>query len=232
MMPKEFIDLIRSTGYTRVVIRPNEIPETLTVMEANELVEKSSVSLRGWDYPHITTRNDDHGGKETFADFVQHWCNWNNHREFWRMYKSGQFLHYKSLREDLNQGEKDFANPVLAIGSLIYTVTEVVEFMYRLSRHGLYKSGAEVELTIGGTKGRQLWVDDPRRMPFSAPRVTSSPSIIVERTILPEQLETGEPKDPALSMLMEIFDAFGWKPSSDQINRNQDDLYALRLGRG
>ncbi len=233
MMPEGFVDRIKAAGYTRVVIRPIDAPEALTIAQAREAVEKASVSLRGWDYPHLARRNDEHGGSETFAEFAQDWCDWHHHREFWRMYKSGQFLHYKALREDLSKDEnvpKD--GPVLAIGSLVYTVTEVTEFAHRLFRHGLYKRGADIELTIGQTRGRQLWVDDPMRMPFSMPRITSSEAITVKRSLSPTDLEAGDPKDPALSMLMEIFDAFGWKASPEQLRKQQDQLYGLGFGRG
>lgn len=234
MMPEGLIERIKAAGYTRVVIRPIDAPEELTIAQAREAVEKASVSLRGWDYPHVARRNDEHGGYETFAEFAQDWCDWHYHREFWRMYKSGQFLHYKALREDLSTDENvpNRDGPILAIGSLVYTVTEVTEFAHRLFRHGLYKSGAYIQLTLGGARGRQLWVDDPNRMPFSMSRITSSENISHNVSLSPSELEAGDPKDPALSMLLNIFDAFGWRASPEQTRKQQDQLYGLELGRG
>jgi len=233
-MPEGFIERVKAVGYTRVVIRPIDAPEKLTIAQARDAVEKASVSLRGWDYPHVARRNDEHGGSETFAEFAQDWCDWHYHREFWRMYKSGQFLHYKALREDLSKDDSipTGDRPVLAIGSLIYTVTEVVEFAYRLFRHGLYERGVDIEISIGGMRGRQLWVDDPNRMPFSVPRVTSSDNISLKVSLSVLDLEAADPKNPAMSMLLEIFDAFGWKASPEQIRKQQDQLYGLGLGRG
>jgi len=230
-MPDDFVDLIKSTGYTRVVIRPTDKPEELTVSAARDLVQKSSVSLRGWDYPHISHRNDANGGSETFSTFAQDWCNWQHHREFWRMYKSGQFLHYKALREDLQDDDRKPTGLVFAISSFSYTATEVMEFAYRLFRHGLYQHGADVQLTIGRSRGRQLWVDDPMRMGFSTPRVTSSETIEVARTLTRSDFETTTPSAPALSMILEVFEAFGWQASPEQISRTQKELYGFGYGR-
>lgn len=233
MMPDGFVDLIKAVGYTRVVIRPVGEPEELTIVQAREIVEKASVSLRGWDYPHVSKRDDNHGGVKFFSEFAQGWCDWYHHREFWRMYKSGQFLHYKALREDLlNDEGVPQDGPVLGTGSLIFTVTEVVEFAHRLFRQGVYKEGAEIELTIGKTQGRRLWIDDPRRMPFTMPRKTASSEIVVRTTLSPSTMEAGDPKEPARAMLLEIFDAFGWNASPEQIEKSQEQLYGLRLGRG
>ncbi|MCA2376671.1 hypothetical protein ACQZ5D_08305 [Agrobacterium sp. 22-211-1] len=233
MMPEGFVDLIKSAGYTRVVVRPQSKPEDISIADAKLLVEASSVSLRGWDYPHISLRDDDSGGYENFAEFAQNWCDWHHHREFWRIYKSGQFLHYKSLREDLTNDEHvPKHRPVVGIGSLIFTVTEVVEFAHRLFRNGLYQRGSQIEFTLGQSHGRELWVDDPNRMPFTSPRATSSNSIKVERSLDPSHLLAGDPKETARSMLMEIFDAFGWRPSEDQLQNKQNQLYSLGFGRG
>ncbi len=233
MMPDGFVDKIKETGYTRVVIRPLDKPEALTVASAREITQKCSVSLRGWDYPHIPSRNDSHGGYDTSADFAQGWCDWYHHREFWRMYKSGQFLHYKALREDLwKDGSVPQDGPVLGTGSLIYTVTEIIEFAHRLFRQGIYQDGATVEVTIGKTKGRRLWIDDPGRMPFSSPRETASELVPVQATLTPGDFQAGDPKNPSLDMILKIFDAFGWKPSPEQIRKKQDELYGLGIGRG
>ncbi|WLD99926.1 hypothetical protein PX860_22900 [Agrobacterium leguminum] len=227
------VELIKSAGYTRVVIRPQGKPDEISIAEAKQIVESSSVSLRGWDYPHISIRDDDTGGTEYFAEFVQNWCDWHHHREFWRMYKSGQFLHYKSIREDITNDENvPKHGPVIGIGGLIFTVTEVVEFAHRLFRHGLHERGSQIEFTLGQSRGRKLWVDDPNRMPFTSPRATSSNSITVERSLDASHLLAGDPKESARSMLVEIFDAFGWRPSADQLQSKQDQLYSLGYGRG
>ena len=224
MMPEGLLEKIRAVGFVRVVIRPTVAPESLTAVTAREIVRKASVSLRGWDYPHIASRNDEHGGYENNAEYAQDWCDWYHHVEFWRMYKSGQFLHYKALREDLSKEGNVPSGPVLAVGSFMYTVTEVTEFAHRLRAAGLYKEGATIQITLGKSRGRKLWVEDPMRMDFSFPMVTSSDSITVERSLRASDLLLGDPKDISLPMIAEFLDAFGWTPSADLISSTQTEL--------
>lgn len=231
MMPDGLLEKIKAVGFVRVVIRPTVIPESLTVAMAREIVNKSSVSLRGWDYPHIASRNDEHGGFEHRAEYAQDWCDWYHHVEFWRMYRSGQFLHYKALREDLSNEADLPKRPVLAVGSFMYTVTEVTEFAHRLRAAGLYKEGATIQITLGNSRGRKLWIEDPMRLDFMSPMVTGSESITVERSLRTSELLLGDPKDISLSMIAEFLDAFGWTPSSDLISSTQTELYNLKLGR-
>lgn len=231
MMPEGLLEKIKAIGFVRVVIRPTIIPESLTVATAREVVQKASVSLRGWDYPHIASRNDEHGGYEHHAEYAQEWCNWYHHVEFWRMYKSGQFLHYKALREDLSKEDNVPKGPVLAVGSFMYTVTEVTEFAHRLRAAGLYKEGATIQISLGNARGRRLWIEDPMRLDFLSPMITSSERVTVERSLRTSDLLLGDPKDISLSIISEFFDAFGWTPSSDLISSTQTELYNLKLGR-
>lgn len=231
MMPEGLLEKIKAVGFLRVVIRPSRTREALTVTRARDIVQKASVSLRGWDYPHISMRDDDRGGAETYADFTQDWCDWFHHVEFWRMYKSGQFLHYKALREDLSKDNSIPKGPVLAVGSFMYTITEVTEFAHRLRAAGLYEDGATIQIDLGNTEGRMLWVEDPMRMNFVSPMTTSSHSIRVERSVAAGELLLGDPKELSLSIIGEFFDAFGWTPARAVISSTQTELYNLKLGR-
>ncbi|MGO8050887.1 hypothetical protein [Rhizobium leguminosarum] len=225
-MKEGLIERVHGLGYWRVNIRPLRAPASLlTLAQCREVVAKSSVSLRGWDYPHISKRNDEQGGIENAGDFVQGWCDWHYHIEFWRMYKSTQFLHYKVLREDLAD---DIAGkprgPSFGVGTSVYTMTELVEFAFRLFRTGLYKDGAQIHVTIGNTRERQLWIDDPMRMAFSYPRKTAAPKIEVQRELTAADFET-EPMDISSEMVVELFDHFGWTVDRGRIQDDQARFY-------
>jgi hypothetical protein len=58
--------------------------------------------------------------------------------------------------------------PGLALGTsrAVWQITEVFEFLARMGRYGFYPSGAIVSICLKNTQGRNLWVDDPQRMPF------------------------------------------------------------------
>lgn len=231
MISEDLLEKIKTVGFVRVVIRPTVIPESLTVVSAREMVRKASVSLRGWDYPHIAPRNDEHGGSEHHSEYAQDWCDWYHHVEFWRMYKSGQFLHYKALREDISKESSVPKGPILAVGSFMYTVTEITEFAHRLRVAGLYKEGATIQIALGNSAGRRLWIEDPMRLDFISPMVTSSERITVKRSLRTSDLLFGDPKSISLSIIAEFFDAFGWTPSPDLISSTQTELYSLKLGR-
>nr|WP_313372497.1 hypothetical protein [Brucella intermedia] len=231
MMPDDLLDKIKASGFMRVVIRPAETPESLTVIAAREMVEKASVSLRGWDYPHVTSRNDEHGGTDYSGEYVQDWCDWYRHVEFWRMYKSGQFLHYKALREDLSKEGNVPDEPVLAVGSFMFTVTEIIEFAHRLRVAGLYKDGATIQVSLGNVRGRRLWVEDPRRLDFMQPMVTSAETLKFEKSYTASELFLGDPKDISLPIIATFLEAFGWTPSPSLISSTQEELYNLKLGR-
>lgn len=228
-MNQALIDKIRSFGYWRVNIRPQGAPiENLTFARCRELVEKNKVSLRGWDYPHVS-RNDDHGGYQNAEDHVVSWCDWYPHVEFWRMYRSSQFLHYKALREDIygdipNRPE----GPFLSVGSTIYTLTEIFEFTFRLFRAGLYKNGAVTHITIGNTAGRELWIGDPMRMGFSYARKTAAQQIKLEHALSVSELEA-EPLDISSKMAVELFDHFNWQASISQIRSDQERFYKRQV---
>ncbi|CDZ31647.1 Hypothetical protein NGAL_HAMBI1145_04100 [Neorhizobium galegae bv. officinalis] len=225
-MKDGLVEHIQSLGHWRVNIRPLSAPsKLLTLAECREVVTKSSVSLRGWDYPHISTRDDSQGGVENVGDFVQGWCDWYHHVEFWRMYKSTQYLHYKALREDLTEDAPGKpSEPSLGVGTSVYTMTELVEFAFRLFRAGLYGDGALINVTIGNTAGRQLWIDDPRRMGFSYPRTTAATKIEIQREVSAADFRA-DPIHISSEMAVELFDHFGWTVDRGRVQADQAQFY-------
>jgi hypothetical protein len=92
------LDKIRSRGHWRVVIRPTTFEEhkVPNFSDLFPIVEKNSVQLRGWDYPHIDRSHppltgDDWVGQE-FDD--------GDKIEVWRLYQSGQFVHFFEITGD------------------------------------------------------------------------------------------------------------------------------------
>ncbi len=227
-MRSGFPDEIRAHGYTRLNIRPAGRPLQLTLETCRRQVEHSSVNFRGWDLPHISRNNNERGSIELSSEFVQGWCDWSYHKEMWRMFRRGQFLHLKALREDLREGvPEEIQGRAIAVGSLIYTITEMFEFTFRMFRGGLYEDGLLINITLGGTANRELWIEDPMRMGFSFPRRTIAESVTVERQLTPSQLSTdsGEASRPAIR---EMFEPFGWTPSEEQLRSDQQKLFSMR----
>ncbi len=221
-MKEGLLERIRAVGHWRVNIRPHPpLPERLTLQRCLEEVERARVSIRGWDYPHVSRRQDDHGGAERVGEYFENWCDWQSQVEFWRMYRSAQFLSYNALNEDL---DGSYHNPppgsFLDIRDAIYSVTEFCEFARRLHANGVHENGSELKISLSNTEGRQLWVG-PGRIPFFDPMRTNASTILIERLVWPEDWTAGA-IDIALSILLELFDHFGWNPAASQIKGDQE----------
>ena len=82
----------------RVNLRPSEyLPELIpTLSQCFEIIQQTKVHLRGWDYPHLSTRNTE---RASGSNWIASWTPFMNHNEYWRFYQSGQFLHLFSVRE-------------------------------------------------------------------------------------------------------------------------------------
>ena len=89
-MKAGLLDKIQSFGHWRVNLRPiTPLDPQLTFQQCLELVRDNAVSIRGWDFPHVSNRQDDEGGWSRGDGFHENWCNWYGFYEFWHMYKSG-----------------------------------------------------------------------------------------------------------------------------------------------
>src|SRR5690349_1351560 len=100
-MKDGLIEKIQSKAYWRINFRPLVLPETmLSLPQCNDLVDKCHVELRGWDYPHMSRRRDVDSDYGPAGKYYEHWIDWDQHIEFWRMFRSSQYLHYRALWED------------------------------------------------------------------------------------------------------------------------------------
>src|ERR1700693_4619104 len=64
-----------------------------------DIVRKTKVSLRGWDYPHLSNRTNEQG---IGRNWVAAWSDFWGHLEYWRFYQSGQFMPLLGVRENLD----------------------------------------------------------------------------------------------------------------------------------
>ena len=130
------LETIRSRGHWRVTIRPgsfqrDRIPDRSDLFK---IVERKSVRLRGWDYPHIDYRNQPQMG----VDWVGQEFEWQDQIELWRLYQSGQFIHFLALCGDWRDHSEIWpSEPGWRHGQFlyyidtIYTLLEIFEFAAR-----------------------------------------------------------------------------------------------------
>jgi len=238
-MKTDLLQKIKSRGYSRINFQPVVDRQKISSLgDCKDIVEKNRVELRGWDYPHFPRRSGDDTGLEPAEKHYIGWIDWNNLKEFWHMYQSGQFLHYVALREDWleedgwhnNLTEKIKPCSSLAIiGSVVYQMTEIYEFLSRLGNAGIYDEGVRVSIALNNTQNRELWLDDNRRVPFSSSYKTGAQKIEFQKNYSKEQILT-TPKELALEAILYIFDRFGWhNPPIETFQQDQDNLIARRI---
>ena len=222
-MKEGLLEKIKASGYWRINLRPaRTLEKELTLKHCREVVAAANVSLRGWDYPHVANRNDDQVGYGNNDGFIENWTEWKTMLEFWRMYQSGQFLHYRNMWEDYEEVEHAPQKPFLSIVGAIYVFTEVAEFANRLATNSGYPEGVDISIAAVNTVGRRLWVGG-NRMPFIEPMTTGVERVEVTGTLL-TGASTIPPIDIASQLLMSFFDQFGWQPNLDQIRSDQERL--------
>lgn len=229
LMRAGLLEEIQSKSYWRVNFRPTAaLDAPLSLPRCNEVVDRAKVSLRGWDYPHMSSRRDDETGHGPADQYYEHWIAWWAHHEFWRMYRSSQFLHYRGLKEDWEDwaSEQPARRPPqggISVLGVIWHWTEVFEFLFRLHENELYRDGARVDLSLENTAGRQLWINEWNRMPFSYERRTDAPRIVHSFDLSPDDLGR---KDHSfyLADLRDFFEHFDWTPSDDILRSDQRRL--------
>ncbi len=241
-MNPSLIEEITSRGYWRINFRPLDPAAlgSLSLQRCQQVVRDAEVQLRGWYYPHVPTREDEGSGIRLLGNYVEAWTDWMAHREFWRMYESSQFLHYRAVQEDWRERDAWFGQdpnrhgepitgPVLGVINNLWLFVEVFEFLSRLHQQSsLYEAGANVTLELhrGGLgTARTLWIDQAGRLAFLPAKSNGADVLRVGRSYSPAEI--AEPKDRALETAEAIFGKFGWTPSADQLIKDIDSLYQL-----
>jgi len=217
---KDLLDKIHSTGYWRVNIRPTIFIEdaipNLTV--AHELIEQCGVLLRGWDYPHFTNAEIING-----ADFIEGSSDFEGHKEYWRLYQSGQFIHHFACREDYEVDPNDLSRlsirvpspsgRYLSILSTLYSITEIFEFSSRLAVKDILSSNISISIKLFGMKDRQLFFYDRMRH-LSFPKISRIEEITYEKEFTKEEILT-QSAELAMKATIYIFERFNWRHQSD-----------------
>lgn len=227
-MKAGLLEQIQGMGHWRFNIQPlrSDLPK-LGWQAAQELISNERVQIRGWDFPHYSNRNDEESGAANYNEYGEHWCDWYRHKEFWRMYRSTQFLSYNVLWEDFKPETGQNPRPegkLLSVKGAIWTIIEFVEFAHRLHQRGLYADGAKISVNLRNSVDRQLWITDWNRVGFSYPRVAHEPDIALTRIVDKGVLGAGH-KDLAIDFMVELFEMFNWSPDRSSLARDQTKFY-------
>jgi hypothetical protein len=222
------LEKIRSKGHWEVVIRPNKFNKLKLpdISALYPLLQKISVQLRGWDFPHLDWKTPPH----IDIDWIGQECDYEDILEIWRFYQSSQFVHISGIRYDWIDPQLlphwKFNNPplpVLGIGDTLFRLTEIFEFASRLALTEAGDEQMHLQIVLKGLRGRSLWIDGKNRMPFVQPHTSEIDkfpySIQVSKTKL-----IAEPRDLAIEAAIELFRRFGWNPTPEQLRGQQSEL--------
>jgi hypothetical protein len=235
MPNNEILNKIKLRGYWKVGIQPliykkNRITN---LAKCKEIIKNAEVSLRGWPYPFF---NND---AQQFEDFIQVAIDFENYIEFWRLYLSGQFIHYIALREDwldyqsMSRQDSRFATlkqgEILGFDLIVYDVTEIFEFISRLAKQGLFTDGLKLEIALNNTENRKLFIFSVNRADFFTHHKTSAKSLSYSKEIN-EQDALQNSQQNAFDAVLFFCDKFGWDtPNISSIRDMQQRLVERRL---
>lgn len=214
-MTEGILERIKSRGYWFVTIRPLKFEETRipSLTECERLVRECIVSLRGWDYPHISRRE----GVTSGPDWIQAATDWQMYKELWRIYQSGQFVHFFGCREDwwcdssLTSEKTRSVKPgtVLEVLMTLFSATEIYEFASRLAQRELFDEMLQLTIELHGMENRRLTILEPGRTLFDdyicAVNALSLPKVMSTEEIL------GKGHDLAMEHTIWILERFNWR---------------------
>lgn len=232
-MSKSLVEKIKSRGYWRINFRPNrfEAENLSPLSKCAEIVEKSVVSLRGWSYPHFPRVEGTKAGNNYEEGSVDS----GEHKELWRMYQSGQFIHYLALKEDwveeslLYDERMMKIKDALEVTNCVYLLTEIFEFLSRLAKEGLYKDGVNAKIILYNTEGRELKILATNRAPLLGTYRAEIPAIEFSKKY-PEKQIVEQSNELALETTVYFFYRFNWKnPPLTVLKNDQQNLLERRF---
>jgi len=226
---------ILNDPHWRVIIRPDEYIENLisSLSTCRNIIEKNKLRLRGWDYPHLSNNIDT--GKNYFAS----WCDLRRHKEYWRFYQSGQFIHLFSVRESIDTDWKQELEKAMqshlngmvivdwnqdpgyfSILNIIYTITEIYEFAARLCQAQIYKGKINIDIKINGICGFVLAMEVGR---VWYNYYKSSVDDIGNTWTYDTDILVADSSNKALEAIYWLFEKFGWLDQpKESIKRDQE----------
>jgi|GEM_PF-2057201 len=225
-MKNGLLDRIKAGSRWRVRITPKRGTEPeIRLSEAQEIVSSRRISIRGWDFPHISNRSDECGGFERHNHYLENWTDWSTRQEFWRFYKSGQFVFMERLEEQ-DRPIPNVAFYVDMVGA-IYSITEFFLFANRVAGHKYFQARCDLEIMYAAPEPTHL-LAGRGRIPFFETRRFDGTEIKIKKSISHTNEEFGGRK-MAAEALLEFFDHFGWNPDISQIDTEQEKYFSRQF---
>ena len=157
---------------------------------------------------------------------------WEIYKEYWRFYRSGQFVHYFGCPEDWWRGSKLDADlgaryapgEALEIIMVLYRMTEILEFASRLAQKNVFENQALLTIEAQGMKGRSLIQLGNTLFNAFGEYVSQQPSFKFESTFDVQDL-IGKSDVLALEEALRVYELFNWRkarlPNNVSMMRDQ-----------
>jgi hypothetical protein len=194
------------------------------------VVEKSAVKAGGWEVPALNPRN------ETFR--AENWLgqetDWSQYVEMWRIYESGQFIHYAGITADwwdqahwTKVDEAWSPGRSLSVPEVHFRLLGSLELAARLSLTVAGGDPMHLEVSAHGLSGRTLSLELSGFAPFFHARTTNAEEF--KRTLQVGRSELiSAPGELALDIAEELFQRFDWVPSRELMKKHQDVISTHR----
>lgn len=229
---------IKKQGYWCVEFQPLTVDNKRidSLPKCREVVKKSWVQLRGWDYPHWPDSNSNRHTLYNSNGYIESWTNFGRYKEVWRMYQNAQFVHFFAMKEDYDSDgifspsiPPVIPNSSLYVISTVYKFTEIYEFLKRLAQQGIYKEGVRVLIGLHNTTDRKLILEDPGRIGLLFDYKTVNSEIKFDNTYIAQDiLEKSE--HLAFAQIIETFHRFNWNnPPEMTIKDDQNKLLTRKI---
>lgn len=215
----KILEEIKKEPYWQFRFYPNRIDDSgkdviKSLKELKNLIETSQVRLRGWYFPHI--KHEKFKPKDNYFEIG---TIYNETKEFWRFYQSGQFIMFASVHEDALVKQKRMPywppfgsdNPKGHIEFLIsiYLITEFYLFTKRILGKVPQIRELNIELSINNIEGYELFSGEFKRELFNS-YISSSHIIKVPLKTFDRETLIGSYSKIALDDVKYIFERFNW----------------------
>lgn len=188
-------------------------------------VAECAVSLRGWDFPHVSTERSIRSN-----EYVQQELEWEHYLELWRAYRSGQFVWLSAVPDDWRDQSQLWPpepgwmpGSTLGVEDTVFQLLEIYEFAARWADNLGWVGSVTIDLSLSGLDNRSLRLEPPRTH-FQRRRAAHTSSWSSKQTY-PVPTLLADPRTLSIAPALELFELFGWDTTESTILSIQQELF-------
>lgn len=228
----DVLEQIRSRGYWRIVVRPSKFVGNRvgTLGDLDRILRSNTVSLRGWDFPHLDHQNPIVRASDSLSQATAYGQNLGA----WSMFKSGKFICERGLISDWQDRpypgltfNRDPIQPgeIFFVEEPAWHVLETMELASRLATSDVGAGSMVVELEIHGLRGRSLRASGPdRRLHFHDRRTCDQDQWVWRRQLSRSELVTNA-RALTVEASLGLMELLHWDPEPGHLTRVFEQIW-------